>query len=59
MIEKRWITPRECAAYLSIHVKTVYAQVAKREIPSSKIGGSVRIDRKKLDEIMEGRGQSN
>lgn len=52
MIERRWISPKECALYLSIHVKTVYSQIARGEIPASKIGGSVRIDRKRLDKKM-------
>jgi len=55
MIERRWITARECALYLSVHLKTVYAQIARAEIPATKIGGSVRIDKKKLDDILESR----
>jgi len=52
-MQKRWITPRECAEYLSLNVKTIYAQAATGIIPSAKIGGSVRIDKKKLDEQLE------
>jgi len=54
-MERRWITPKECAKYLSIHVKTVYAQIARKEIPASRIGGNVRVDIKRLDQIMEAR----
>jgi len=32
---------------------SIYAQAAKGEISSAKIGGSVRIDKKKLDEQLE------
>ena len=54
-MEKRWISVKECALYLSIHLKTVYAQIARGEIPATKIGGSVRVDKKKLDEKLEKR----
>jgi len=52
-MQKRWITPLECSSYLSLHIKTVYAKIAKGEIPAACIGGSIRIDRKKLDEQLE------
>lgn len=52
-MEKRWISAKECALYLSIHVKTVYAHIARREIPAAKIGGSIRVDKKKMDAMME------
>lgn len=54
-MELRWITPKQCSSYLSIHLKTVYSQIERGEIPATKIGGSVRIDRKKLDDILESR----
>ena len=54
-MERRWISPKECASYLSIHLKTVYVQIARGEIPATKIGGSVRVDKKKLDERLEKR----
>jgi len=53
MLEKRWITPKEAANYLSLHLKTVYVKISKGEIPASRIGGSIRVDKKKLDELME------
>jgi len=52
-MQKRWITPREAAEYLSLNPKTIYAQAAAGIIPSAKIGGSIRIDKKKLDEQLE------
>ena len=54
-MERRWLTPAETAEYLSLHVKTIYAQAARGEIPASKIGGSIRIDKKRLDEQLEAR----
>jgi len=37
-MQKRWLTVADVAEYLSLNVKTVYAQAAKGEIPSAKIG---------------------
>jgi len=50
---RRWITPRETAEYLSLHPISVYRLMAKGIIPSVKIGRSVRIDLKALDEFLE------
>jgi len=50
---KRWITPKEAAEYLSLHPISVYRLMAKGLIPSIKIGHSVRVDLKALDEIFE------
>jgi len=55
-MQKRWITPLECSSYLSLHIKTVYAKIARGEILAARVGGSrgsIRIDRKKLDEQLE------
>jgi len=52
-MQKRWITPLECSSYLSLHIQTIYTKIAKGEIPAARIGGSIRIDRKKLDEQLE------
>ena len=52
-MQKRWITPIECSSYLSLHIKTIYTKIAKGEIPAARVGGSIRIDKKKLDEKLE------
>ena len=55
-MQKRWITVLECSSYLSLHIKTIYAKIAKGEIPAAHVGGSngsIRIDRKKLDEQLD------
>ena len=52
-MQKSWITVLECSTYLSLHTKTIYAKIAKGEIPATRIGGSIRIDKKKLDEQLE------
>lgn len=54
MPEKRWITVKECSSYLGLHVVTVYRLLGK-EIPYSRVGRNLRIDLKKLNEIMESR----
>jgi len=56
-MERRWITANEAAIYLCLHVKTIYSKISRGEIPASKIGGSVRIDKKRLDQLMEDREQ--
>jgi excisionase family DNA binding protein len=50
LTEKRWISPRECAGYLSLHLISVYRLIAKKQIPAAKIGRAVRIDVKALEE---------
>lgn len=52
-MERRWITPKECAEYLSIHVKTVYTKISIGTIPAGKLDGLIRVDKRKLDEILE------
>jgi len=50
---KRWITPKQAAEYLSLHLISVYRLMAKGVIPSVRIGRSVRVDLKALDELLE------
>ena len=57
-MERRWISAAEAADYLSLHVKTIYSLIAKGAIAAAKVGGSVRIDLKKLEASME-RGCTN
>jgi len=55
-MQKRWITVLECSSYLSLHIKTIYAKIARGEIPAAHGGGStgsIRIDKNKLDEQLE------
>jgi len=52
---KRWMRPKEVAEYLSVHVKTIYRMLCAHQLPAVKIkGAGWRIDRKKLDEMIEG-----
>ena len=54
-MERRWISARETSEYISIHLKSVYRLIDRGEIPAAKIGGSVRVDLKRLTEILESR----
>ena len=51
-MDHRWISVKECSSYLGLHVVTVYRLLGK-EIPYSRVGRNLRIDKKKLNEIME------
>jgi excisionase family DNA binding protein len=53
-MERRWISPKECAKYLGIHEKTCY-RLLGTEIPASKIGGRRLVDLKDLEAILERR----
>lgn len=58
--EKRWMKPKEVAEYLSVHVKTIYRMLYAHQLPAVKIkGAGWRIDRKKLDNMLEGEVEEN
>ena len=52
---KEVLTPREAAAYLSIHVRTIYRLVKNGGIPGRKVGGSWRFKKDALDEWLLGK----
>jgi excisionase family DNA binding protein len=52
---KEVLTPREAAAYLSIHVRTIYRLVKSGGIPGRKVGGSWRFKKDALDEWLSGK----
>jgi len=52
-MQKRWITVKEAASYLSLHEVTCRRLIAREIIPASRIGGSVRIDLKELEKQLE------
>jgi len=52
--EKRWMKPKEAAAYLSVNLKTVYRLLCTHGLPGAKLQGiGWRIDRRKLDQWIE------
>ena len=43
------LTPSQAAAYLQMHVVTVYRLVKEGKIPYVRFGGSIRIPKDRLD----------
>ena len=49
----QWMTPREAASYLRISLKSVYSRVAVRQLPFSRLGGSLRFRKSQLDGLLD------
>ncbi len=58
-MNQRWISVKQCSSYLSIHLKTTYVLISRGVIPAARIGGNIRVDRIKLDKIMEESSRNN
>jgi excisionase family DNA binding protein len=52
-VGKRLLTPKEAAAYLGLKVDTVYKKARLRELPSVKVGRSLRFDVVALSRYVE------
>lgn len=52
-MDKRFYSCREIAEYLGTCEKTIRRLCDRGEIPAVRIGGSVRVDFKRLVEILE------
>jgi len=52
---RRWITCKEAGAYLSLNPQTVYQKFYRGEIPGTRIGRTVRIDLKLLEQQLSRR----
>ena len=52
-MQRRWISPKECSLYLGLHVKSIYRLIDRGQLPAARVGRSVRIDLRKLNEQME------
>jgi excisionase family DNA binding protein len=50
---RRWISVREAADYLGCHIQTCYRLLYLGQLPGARVGRSVRIDLKKLQEQLE------
>jgi excisionase family DNA binding protein len=48
-MERRWISPRDAAEYMKVHVMTVYSWIDSGKIPAARIGRLVRIDLRALE----------
>lgn len=51
--ERRLLNVCEAAAYLGVSSKSLYTRASARQIPSVKIGRSLRFDVRDLDAIIE------
>jgi excisionase family DNA binding protein len=52
-VERRFISPRECAALIGCHVQSVYGYIDRGLIPAARLGRRVLIDVKKLEAKLE------
>ena len=52
-VGKRLLTAREAAAYLGLAEDTVYKKARWRELPSVKVGRSLRFDLRALERFVE------
>ena len=52
-VGKRLLNVEEAAGYLSLQVDTVYKKARLRELPSVKVGRSLRFDVKALERYVE------
>jgi excisionase family DNA binding protein len=52
-VGKRLLNVREAAQYLGLEVDTVYKKSRLRELPSVKVGRSLRFDIKALERLVE------
>lgn len=52
-MERRWISVRTASEFLGIHEITCRRLIDRGKIPAAKIGRSIRIDLKKLNETLE------
>jgi excisionase family DNA binding protein len=55
--ERRWISPREAASYLGVHLMTVYSWIDAEKIPAARVGRLVRIDLRALEADLERQSQ--
>ena len=59
MVPRRWISIKECQGIFGFkNVGTVYALVASKKIPSARLGRTIRIDLKKLEDQLESQGKA-
>jgi len=52
-VERRWISPRECAGLIGCHVQSVYGYIDRGLIPATRLGRRVLIDLVKLERQLE------
>jgi len=50
-LTKNYYTPDEVAAHFSIHPRTVYRLIERKDIRAIKIGGSLRIPLREIEKM--------
>lgn len=50
---ERLLKPAEAAAYLGLSVPTIYTKASRRQLPTVKVGRSLRFRRADLDKIIK------
>ena len=50
---RRWISPREAAGLLGVHIQTLYLMASRGQIPAARLGRKVLIDRRRLEADLE------
>lgn len=53
--DSEWMTVKQAAGYLQLHIQTLYKMTVRGLIPHSRIGSSIRFKKSELDKMMEGR----
>lgn len=52
MTEKKYLSPKETAVYLSISLNNTYQKILSGQIPASRIGKKWLVDRVELDRLL-------
>lgn len=52
-LDKRYFSCREIAGYLGLSEKSIRRLIDRGELPSVRIGRSVKVDKQRLDEKLE------
>lgn len=52
---RRWASPKDTAAYLGVHIQTVYRWIDTSRVRASRIGRAVRVDLYDLDHQLDAR----
>ncbi len=60
MIDDRWLSVDEIAAYLGVKRDTVYKWIERKRLPAHKVGRLWKFSRREVDEwVTSGRGSSH
>jgi len=51
--QDRWLNARETAEYLGMTLKALYCRISMRQLPFSRLGGSLRFRKSVVDRFLE------